>query len=99
MRQMSRPSTEVLEVANTQKINKSAEKLAKSNQDAVHTVVDHVVGIPERNVRFAQGIVDSTTQELRGQAESNRALVEEIVERAENQRGAFQTLIEEAVEA
>lgn len=86
-------------MANTKKINKSAEKVAESNRDAIHTVVDHIAGLQERNVRFAQGVVESTTRELRGQAESNRALVEELVERAENQQGVFQTLVEESVDA
>lgn len=86
-------------MANIEKINRSVEKLAEANRDAAHTVVDHVVGIQERNVRFAQSVVDSTTRELREQAESNRAIVEELVERAENQRGAFQTVVEKSVDA
>lgn len=86
-------------MANVSKINETVERLAEANRDAAHTVVDHTVGIQERNVRFAQGVVEATTRELREQAESNRAVVEELVERAENQRGAFQTVVEESVEA
>ncbi len=86
-------------MANVEKINQSAERLAEVNRDAAHTVVDHVVGIQERNIRFAQSVVDSAARELGEQAESNRAVVEELVEKAENQRGAFQTVVEESVDA
>ena len=50
-------------------------------------------------MRFAQGVVDNSIKELRQQAESNRAMTQELVERAENQRNAFQSLIEESVDA
>ncbi len=86
-------------MANVEKINESAERLAEVNRDAAHAVVDHVVGSQERNVRFAQSVVEAATQELREQAEGNRAVVQELVEKAENQRGAFQTVVEESVDA
>lgn len=89
-------------MANVDKVNKMnepAKRLAEANRDAAHTVVDHVFGIQERNIRFAQGVVDSASRELREQAESNRAVVEELVEKAENQRGAFQTVVQESMNA
>jgi hypothetical protein len=82
-----------------QKANKTAEKLASTTRDSFKAVVDHTVGIQERNVRFAQGIADSSIKELRHQAESNRDMTRELVERVENQRGAFQTLAEESISA
>ena len=88
-----------LAVANMDKANKAAERLAETTRDSFGTVVDHAVGLQERNVRFAQGLVDGTIEELRQQAESNRAIVGELVERAERQRDAFQTLVEESVDA
>ena len=86
-------------MTNIEKMNKAAEKLARANQDVAQTVVDHTIGLGERNVRFAQGVVDSSVKEVRQQAESNRALTQEFVERAENQREAFQTVVEESVDA
>ena len=86
-------------MANTTKANKAAERLAETTRDSYLTVVDHTVGMQERNVRFTQGVIDSSIQELRNQAESNRAVAQELVERAEKQRGAFQTLVEESVDA
>jgi methyl-accepting chemotaxis protein len=86
-------------VANMDKANKAAERLAETTRDSFGTVLDHAVGLQERNVRFAQGLVDSSIKELRYQAESNRAVTQELVERAERQRDAFQTLLEESVDA
>jgi hypothetical protein len=82
-----------------EKANKAAERLARTTGDSYKTVIDHVVALQERNVRFAQGLVDSSIKELRYQAESNRAVTQELVERAEKQREAFQTLLEESVDA
>jgi hypothetical protein len=86
-------------MANQQKANKAAEKLAQTTRDSYQTVLDHVVGIQERNVRFAQGMVDDSIKELRHQAETNRAMTQELVERAEKQRDAYQTLLQESVDA
>jgi hypothetical protein len=82
-----------------EKANKAAERLAETTRDSFGTIVDHAVGLQERNVRFAQGLVDDSIKELRVQVESNRALSQELVERAEKQREAFQTLLEESVDA
>src|SRR5215217_6282468 len=86
-------------MATMEKVNRSAEQLAKMSGDSYKVVMDHVVALQERNVRFAQGMVDGSIKELRYQAESNRAITQELIERAEKQRDAFQTLVEESVEA
>ena len=86
-------------MATMEKANKAAERLAETTRDSYQTVLDHAVGLQERNVRFAQGVVDGTIKELRQQAESNRAMTQELVDRAEKQREAFQTLLEESVDA
>lgn len=86
-------------MATMEKANKAAERLAATTRDSYKTVLDHTVALQERNVRFAQNLVDSTASEVRQQAESNRAMVQELVERAERQRGAFQTVVEESVDA
>ena len=86
-------------MADRNKANKAAERLAESTRDSYKVVLDHTVGLQERNVRFAQGVTDSYIKELRHQAEANRALTHEIVERAEGQRGAFQAVAEESLDA
>ena len=86
-------------MANMDRANKAAERLAETTRDSFGTVLDHAVGLQERNVRFAQGLVDGSIKELRSQVESNQAMTQELVERAEKQREAFQTLLEESVDA
>ena len=82
-----------------EKVNKAAERLAKTTGDSYKTVIDHTVALQERNVRFLQGVFEGTVREIRSQAESNQEVVGELVERVERQRDAFQTLLEESVDA
>jgi hypothetical protein len=86
-------------VATMEKANRAAEQLARTTGDSYKAVVDHVVALQERNVRFAQGLVDDSIKELRARVESNRAMTQELVDRAEKQRGAFRTLVEESADA
>ncbi len=86
-------------MANMDKANKAAERLAETTRDSFGAVLDHAVGLQERNVRFAQGLVDDSIKELRSQVESNRAMTQELVDRAETQRDAFQVLVEESIDA
>src|SRR5215213_3266642 len=81
-------------MATKEKTNRAVERLAESTRDSYQAV-----GLQERNVRFAQGMVDGTIKELRHQAESNRNVVGELFERAEDQRDAYQTLVEQSIDA
>ncbi len=86
-------------VTHMEKANEAAEKLAETTRDSYQTVVDHAVRLQERNVRFAQGIVDDSIRELRHQADSNRAMTQELVERFEEQREAYQALVGRSLDA
>ncbi len=86
-------------MANMDKANKAAEKMATTTRDSYQTVLDQTVNLQERNIRFAQDMVQGSIRELRQQAESNRQMTQQLVERAEQQRDAFQTLVEESVDA
>jgi hypothetical protein len=85
-------------VETTKRINKTAERLAQTSGDSYKMVIDHLVERQERNVRFAQEMLGGTVREIRHRAESNRALTQELVERAEVQRDAFRTLVGESVD-
>jgi hypothetical protein len=82
-----------------EKANETVERLAKTSGDSYKMVIDHVVAQQERNVRFARETFEGAAREIRHQAESNRVLTQELVERAERQRDAFQTLVAESVDA
>jgi len=90
---------EVERMTSKNNTNEAAQKLADGARDSYQAVLDHAIGLQERNVRFMQEMVDGAIKELRYQAESNRAFTQELVERAERQREAFQELVEESVEA
>ena len=81
-----------------EKANRTVEHLAKTSADSYKTVIDHVVAQQERNVKFAREIFDGTAREIRHQAESNRALGQELIERAEQQHDAFQALVGESAD-
>ena len=83
----------------TERINKTAERLAKTSADSYKMVIDHVVARQERNVRFAQGIFGDAVREIRHQADSNKVLTRELVERAETQRDDLRTLVGESIDA
>jgi len=80
-------------------MNSTAERLAKTSADSYKLIIDHVVARQERNVRFAREMFGEAVHEIRHQAQSNRALTQELVERAEMQRDAFRTLVGESVDA
>lgn len=86
-------------MATMEKANRAAEQLAKTTGDSYKTIVDHNVALQERNLKFWQEAFGGAVREIRGQAESNRALTQELVDRAERQRGAFRTLLGESVDA
>jgi len=82
-----------------QKANRAAERLAQTTRDSFETVTDHAVAMAERNARFAQGFARDFAAEIRHQAESNRELAHEMVERAERQRGALREMMGESMDA
>jgi hypothetical protein len=86
-------------VDTTKRINMTAERLAKTSAESYKMVYDHLVARQERNVRFAQEMFGGAVREVRHQAESNRALSRELLERAEMQRDAVRTLVGESVDA
>lgn len=86
-------------MATINKANEAVEKMAQASRNSYKTVLDHTVALQERNTKLWQEMYEVGTREVRRQAESNRELVQEMVERAEGQRDAFQALVEESVDA
>lgn len=78
------------------KTNEAVEKVAQSTRDTYEKVVDHSVAMQERNVQFGRETIEGSIKELRHQAEANRAITEELVKRAQGQREAIKTVIEES---
>ena len=86
-------------MADREKVTGSLENFARTTRDSYERVLGHAVAMQERNVRFAQEMVEGSITEMRGQAESNRAIALELAERADKQRDAFQKIAEESLDA
>lgn len=86
-------------MASAEKTNRAAEQVAQSTRDSYQSMVEHSVDLQERNIRFLQDMIDGSVKEMRHQAESNRVMTQQLIERAEKQREAFQTLLEESLDA
>ena len=86
-------------MADREKVTGSLENFARTSRDSYERVLDHAVAMQERNVRFAQEMVEGSITELREQAEGNRAIALELAERADKQRDAFQKTVEESLDA
>ncbi len=86
-------------MASIEKANEVTGQAVATTSDSYKMVLDHTVGLQERSIKFWQGIFETGTREIRQQAESNRAMTYELVERAALQRGALQTLVNESVDA
>jgi len=96
---MKERAKETMQMATMENANRAAETLLERTADSYKTVVDHTVGMQERNVSFFRGMLEDFAGEVRHQAEANRALTQELVERAERQREAFQTVVEDSLNA
>lgn len=86
-------------MASAEKTNRAAEQVAQSTRDSYQSMVEQSVGLQERNIRFLQDMIDGSVKEMRHQAESNRVMTQQLIERAEKQREAFQAILEESLDA
>jgi hypothetical protein len=90
---------ESAKMTNGDEANEAVERLVKSTHDSCGAVVDHAVGLQERNVLFAQRMVEGSIRELRQQSESNWEMAQELFERAEEHGEALRGLVQECIEA
>ena len=59
----------------------------------------HLAGIQQRNVRFAQDLVDRYIEELRDRVEVNREAGRQLADHALRQQEALRELLRESVDA
>lgn len=80
-------------------VNEAAEKFAEALRDSYRTVAERTVSAQQLNAELTQTFFNSVISNLRGQAESNRAATQELVEHQKRQREATQALTQESVNA
>ena len=72
---------------------------AEKPQEVFQTVTNSAVAAQERNIQFAQSIVENGIQVLHSHAEANRALTQELIEQTRKQQEIFQSLVSELMKA
>jgi len=72
---------------------------AEKPQEVFQTVTNSAVAAQERNIQFAQSIVENGIQVLHSHAEANRALTQELLDQSHKQQEIFQTLVNTSAEA
>ena len=84
------------------KANEAAAKLITSVQDTNKAIADTTVTTLERNLSFAQNVLENGVEVLKSHVESSRSLMQEFVEQARNRQvgpGALKSLVDSTIAA
>ena len=82
-----------------QQVNEAAEKFADALKESYQSIADRSVSAQELNAQLTQDFFNGVINNLRTQAEGNRALSEDLIEQQRKQREASRTLAQESVNA
>jgi hypothetical protein len=82
-----------------QQINEAAEKFASAIKESYQALAERGVSAQELNAKLTQDFFNGVINNLRTQAESNRALAEDLIEQQRKQQEASQALAQESVNA
>ena len=80
-------------------VNEAAEKFAEAIKESYQALADRSVSAQELNAQLTQDFFNGVINNLRTQAESNRALAEDLIEQQRKQQEASQALTQESVSA
>lgn len=84
------------------KANEAARNLIKTAQETSKALADTAISTQERNLLFAQSVLENGIEVLKSHAESSRTLMQELVEQARKQQvgpESLQALVDSAVAA
>ncbi len=82
-----------------QRVNEAAEKFAAALKESYKSIADRSVSAQELNAQLTQDFFNGVINNLRTQAEGNRALSEDLIEQQRKQREASRALAQESVNA
>jgi len=85
-----------------QKASEAARELIKVAQESSKTLVDTAITTQQRNLAFAQGVLENGIEVLKSHAESSRTLMQDLVEQAKKQQvgpEGMQAIMDNAVNA
>lgn len=80
-------------------INEAAEKFAEALKESYQAMAERSVSAQEINARLTRDFFNNVVENLRAQAESNRALAESLIEQQQKQQQASQALVQESMNA
>jgi hypothetical protein len=80
-------------------INEAAEKFAEAIKESYQALSERSVSAQELNAQLTQDFFNGVIDNLRTQAENNRALAEDLIEQQRKQQEASQALTQESVNA
>ena len=80
-------------------VNEAAEKFAEAIKESYQALADRSVSAQELNAQLTQDFFNGVINNLRTQAEGNRALAEDLIEQQRKQQEASQALTQESVNA
>jgi polyhydroxyalkanoate synthesis regulator phasin len=80
-------------------VNEAAEKFADALKESYQSIADRSVSAQELNAQVTQSFFNSVINNLRTQADNNRALSEDLIEQQRKQQEASKALAQESVNA
>ncbi|MDQ5830256.1 MAG: hypothetical protein M3324_10455 [Actinomycetota bacterium] len=80
-------------------VNEAAEKFAEAIKDSYQALADRSVSAQDLNAQLTQEFFNGVINNLRTQAQNNRALAEDLIEQQRKQQEASQALAQESVNA
>ena len=80
-------------------VNEAAEKFADAIKESYQALADRSVSAQDLNAQLTQEFFNGVINNLRTQAESNRALAEDLIEQQRKQQEASQQLTQESMNA
>jgi hypothetical protein len=83
----------------TRRVDEAAQKFAESLTEAYRAVAGRSVSAQELNAQLTQEFFNGVINNLRTQAENNRALAEDLIEQQRKQQEASQALTQESLDA
>jgi predicted metal-dependent hydrolase len=82
-----------------EKVQETTTTLSKSFREASQAVADTAIAAQERNVKFAQSVLENGIEVLKSHAEDTSSLVQDMQEQLSKQQSAFQSIIDQATVA
>jgi hypothetical protein len=88
-----------MEDQQARRVNEAAEKFAEAIKESYQALANRSVSAQELNAQLTRNFFNGVINNLRTQAESNRALAEDLIEQQRKQQEASQALTQESINA